>query len=228
MLKLTFRHNCGAPVKAKERKCEKCGEIKVTFSSSPVCANCVVIEKNAANRAKEYQLFEDLGYRNIRQAENSAHGKTQWTFIHECGIEQTWVFGNFQTRLKADPNNLPCSSCGGKRRMQKAIDGYVEKHGRKYNLKDFEDYRQKVRTLTEKTYNHNRELINPENHKRMLGNQGHHLDHIIPIITCFHNGVSVVGASSLKNLRIITAYDNIAKGRWGTDDNLMQELMEAV
>lgn len=214
-------------MKAKERKCEKCGNVEVTASKAAVCATCITTQKNAAKRSEERQLIEDLGYENVCQVENSAHGKPQWSFVHaECGTEQTWVFNNFHTRLKADPNHLPCVSCGGKRRVGKAMAGYIAKHGRKYNLNDFEDYRYKVRVLTEKTYNANKELINPENHKRVLGNQGHHLDHIIPIIACFNHMVSVEAASSIKNLRIIPAYDNIAKGRWGNNLHLLTELLE--
>lgn len=214
-------------MKARERKCETCGEIEVTCSKATVCAACTVAHKNSAKRVEELQLFEDLGYENVREAGNSAHGKPQWTFVHaECGTEQTWVFNNFQTRLKADPTHLPCVKCGGLRRVGKAMAGYIEKHGRQYNLDDFQDYRQKVRTMTEKTYNANKELINPENHKRVLGNKGHHLDHIIPIIACFNHYVSVEAASSVKNLRIIPAYDNIAKGRWGSNVQLLNELLE--
>jgi len=214
-------------MKARERKCEKCGDVEVTASKATVCAACTVAEKNAGKRLEEFQLLEDLGYLNVRQIENSSHGKPQWTFVHaDCGTEQTWVFNNFQTRLKAEPNYLPCVTCGGKRRVGKAMAGYMEKHGRKYNLAEFEDYRYKVRVLTEKTYNANKETINPENHKRTLGNQGYHLDHIIPIIACFNHEISVEAASSIKNLRIIPAYDNIAKGRWGNNMKLLNELLE--
>ena len=66
---------------------------------------------------KQKLYLESLGYINVGNPQVNKLGKRAWTFTHaECGTEQSMVYGNITAGVKKDPNNLPCSCCGGKRR----------------------------------------------------------------------------------------------------------------
>ncbi len=209
-----------------DRVCIKCGDVEFnTATKSEVCIKCFRIEKNLETRAKEEALIESLGYTDIKNVGISKNNKPQWTFVHpDCGTEQTWVFGNLLKRIKADPDYIPCSKCGGKRRAQKALDGYLAKYARTYDLKLFEDYALKVRRLSDKTYAANQPLLNPHGYTRQLGNQGHHLDHRVPIIVCFFENIRVEVAASVENLELLEASKNLSKGKYDFSWALLEEL----
>jgi len=78
---------------------------------------------------------------------------------------------------------------------------------------DLRAYTRKVRGLSEKTYRDNIDIINPNRHPRMLGNQGWHLDHVISIVKCFKRGWVPEQAAVLGNLQLLPAGENLSKGR---------------
>ncbi len=86
-------------------------------SGGLLCAKCYINKRTANKAAAEHAILEKIGYVNIQDPKLNAFSQRIWTFVHaKCGTEQTWTFGNLQTRLKKDPTNVPCSFCGAKRR----------------------------------------------------------------------------------------------------------------
>jgi hypothetical protein len=196
--------------KWRNRIC-KCGKIDFTSSRSEACAECYRQEKKKKAIEIERDAVEKI-YGNVKGPCPGSFGKRTYTFIHSCGKEQTWRYDNLLKQLKIGPE--PCNECGAKVRMGKALQVYVDKYQLSERAKtDLRAYTKKVRTLSEHTYSANIDLINPERHQRMLGNQGHHLDHIISIVECFKRGWHPEQASALENLQMLTAGQNMSKGR---------------
>lgn len=95
--------------------------------------------------------------------------------------------------------------------MSKAMDAFIEKYGRDFDVTLWEEYSTKVRRLTEKTYQKHKHEINPLNLKR--GVHTYHLDHKMPIIEGFLQGIPAEQIAAKENLQILRAFDNISKGR---------------
>ena len=104
---------------------------------------------------------------------------------------------------------IPCAVCGGKERMKKAFDSYIEIHGIDYDLNDFQDYSRKARGLSDQTYAIYQSIINPDNLTR--GIVENHLDHKIPILWCFRNKIPPELAASVLNLQMLPYDENIRK-----------------
>lgn len=212
----------------RDRVCIVCNKITYhTGSKSEVCSDCYHKEKWKEKRAEENLFLASLGYTEIEEAPKSAHGKTCWTFIHPaCGTKQTWVFANLQKCcISIPPGIIPCSSCGGKRRAAKALEGFLKTHARTYDTEVFDDYRRKVHLHSEKVYRENQDILNPLGIKRSIN--GHHLDHKIPIVLCFREYIPIEVAGSLPNLELLTAPDNLTKCQKVYDLELLEELLKS-
>lgn len=70
----------------------------------------------------------------------------------------------------------------------------------------FHTYRRRVQLLTEKA----KHLI-PEIEKR--GWSTYHIDHVISIYTGYTNGISAEQIADISNLRLVTAEENLKKGK---------------
>jgi hypothetical protein len=194
---------------AKLRICCICSNQEMTASKSPHCAKCFNDAKGTAKRLEEKKYLEVL-YTNVSGPEYNHHGKPVWTFTHECGVEQSWVFGNILKQRKMNPNSVPCSRCGGKSRMKKAMAGYMEKYGYK-DLLEYRRYCRKVRGLSDLNYNLYKSEINPHNLER--GMHTYHLDHKMAIIEGFLLGLDAEFMARKENLQMLSAPDNLSKGR---------------
>ena len=201
-------------MKARHRTCEGCGKTETTASSARLCLTCFVAGKVEENKQRDHALLSAI-YDDIVFGGKDNHGKCTWTFTHAaCGTRQTWMIGNVKKQMKARPDSVPCSKCGGKARQQKAMAGYIEKYGLDEKARtDLRAYTRKVRGISEKTYRDNIDAINPERHPRLLGNQGWHLDHRVAIVECFRQGWPPEKAGSLDNLQMLPAGENMSKGR---------------
>ena len=77
-----------------------------------------------------------------------------------------------------------------------------------------ERYGHRVRRLSHANLRHYPEVLNPNGHK--LGGsrtpRGYHLDHIIPISTCWEYKVPEVDASDVRNLQVIPWLVNLSRG----------------
>ena len=196
--------------KWKNRTCI-CGKIDFTASKSPVCKNCH-LENAKQERTEKERAVVSGAYGNVEGPNYNEFGKRCYTFVHSCGTSQNWVFGNLLKCLKLKPD--PCSKCGGTERMKPAMAGYVAKFQLSERARtDLRAYTRRVRGLSEKTYRENIDFINPNKHPRMLGNQGWHLDHKTSIVECFKRGWAPEKAAELGNLQMLSAGDNLSKGR---------------
>ena len=195
-----------------QRICASCGKTEHTGSYASICHACHWKTKQQKGAQEERLKLELLGYEDIIGPFFQQTKHRSWEFIHaECGTRQTWRFGNILKQLKLRPDSVPCSRCGGKERMSKAMEAFVEKYGRDFDVALWEEYRTKVRRLTEQTYKKYKFEINPLNLKR--GYKTFHLDHRIPIIGGFLQGIQPEQIAAKENLQILPAFDNLSKGR---------------
>ena len=96
------------------------------------------------------------------------------------------------------------------------IDG-IEKR-RNQNIKEYKKYDGQVRRMSDKVYEENKSIINPDGHKRTLCgvDNGYQLDHIKSIKECWNEGLSVEEASKIENLRIIPWKENLGRREFNT------------
>ena len=95
--------------------------------------------------------------------------------------------------------------------MAKAMAVYIDVHGRDYDLAVYEDYCQKTRYLSDKTYQLHKDEINPLGLPRGLE---YHLDHIVPIIEGFKRGLPPEAMAVKENLQMLPAKENLSKGKY--------------
>jgi hypothetical protein len=107
----------------------------------------------------------------------------------------------------------------------RTLQGYIErfgeelgklKHESRYknkNSSDYTRYANKVHRLSNKTYEENKDIINPEGHKRTLCgiDDGWQLDHIMTVRECFDKGITAEEASSISNLRMLPWKTNLMR-----------------
>lgn len=74
---------------------------------------------------------------------------------------------------------------------------------------EWEQYSQRVRSITEQQYRKHKNKINPNNLKR--GTTQYHLDHIIPIWYGFKHNIDPRKISNISNLRIIWWKENLTR-----------------
>lgn len=80
------------------------------------------------------------------------------------------------------------------------------------NKTEFQKYANKVRLLTEKTYENYKHILNPNRLERvLLGQDGYQLDHIISVKKCFDLGFTEEFCSSLNNLQVLSTRINRLK-----------------
>lgn len=83
------------------------------------------------------------------------------------------------------------------------------------DLVSYKKYRNRLKTLTEKTYRVYKQYINPHDHQRgVAGKEGvYHLDHIIPARFGYDNNIPPDVLAEKENLQMLPWRDNIVKGR---------------
>lgn len=206
----------------KNRECAQCNAILFTASGAKICSTCTIENKKHTLMEVEREKLSAL-YKDVTFAGLCRHGKRMWAFIAPCcGTAQTWLYANVRTRLVRDPESLPCSNCGSKRRAKFALAGYLKNHARTYDLTLFEDYRDKVRRASDKTFAKHQDILNPLNLKRSMNEW--HLDHKVPIIVCFLENLTIEQASSVKNLQLMDAKNNLSKGKYYFDMTMVEAL----
>ncbi len=82
------------------------------------------------------------------------------------------------------------------------------------NKDEFQKYVYEVRVLTEKTYNENIDIINPNGHKRTLCGVegGYQLDHIISVKQGFDGGLEPEKIADISNLQMLPWEEN--RNKW--------------
>lgn len=195
---------------AKERICSCCGKSEMTASKAPICAECHNEARRKAKRQEEKEYIEALGYDDVQYVGMSVHLKPEWRFTHECGATQIWVYGNIVKRVKEDPDIVPCSSCGGKRRTKNGTAVSAENRKIK-NPEGWPDYKLVTRRLSENTYAQYKSEINPLDLRR--GHGAYHLDHIMSIAEGWELGHTPEYMARKENLQMLTSKENLSKGR---------------
>ena len=86
---------------------------------------------------------------------------------------------------------------------------------RKDTTPDYRRYAQQVHSLSQKVYEKNIDIINPNRYTRTLCgvDGGFQLDHIIPIRYGFDNGISIEEICVVENLRMLTWKENLGRNR---------------
>lgn len=196
----------------KERVCESCGTVSYVFGTAKRCIPCQKAEGTRIAIEGEIRDITENGYQIISGPNNGKFNKREYSLKTPCGHEWTIRSDNFRKLIanaKAKNLPMPCGTCGPKHRLTNALSAYIEKYGRDYDLKKWDDYRLLVRKLSDITYRQFKEEINPLNHRR--GKKTWHLDHKHPIIACFKDGWSPEKAASKENLQMLLWSDNLMK-----------------
>lgn len=194
----------------KLNTCITCGTERNPKAKIGQCQNCRTKSQRDQRTIEEKAYLVDHGYEVLSDEPTLCkHGKPNYTVkLKSCGHIFSSRFQNIQKQISLRGKS-PCNTCGGKERMAKALDGYIEKYGREYNLEEFEAYSKIVRKQSEKTYRLHKNTINPLDLKR--GKTDYHLDHIVPIVECFKRNIPIQIAASLDNLQILSYHDNLSK-----------------
>lgn len=197
-------------MKAKERVCVVCGTVDITASKATKCAKCTDSSRRESKRKEEKEFIENIGYTQVEFVGMNAHLKPEWKFTHDCGTRQTWTFNNLVKRVKADPNTIPCSVCGGVRRAKIATAVSAENRKIK-NHETWPDYLAVVRRLTAGIYRQYKNEINPMDLRR--SHRGYQLDHIMSIAEGYERGLAPEYIARRENLQMLPAAENKSKGR---------------
>lgn len=199
--------------KLNKRTCPRCRSYEETFSKAVHCATCYVILKKEQSIKDEAKLLNENNYSVISGPWLDKFNHRCYKVKTPCDHEWEAPFTNMLKQIKNSQTKglrPACGVCGPQHRFAKALEKYVEKYGVDYDLNAFNDYRKKVRSLTEVVYRNNKNLINPNNLPR--GHHEYHLDHIVPIIECFKRGLSAEEAARPENLQMLHCKENLAKG----------------
>jgi len=220
--------------------CITCGKERNYKCKPGQCQDCRTKENRISKRQSEKEYLESVGYKVILPDPIlNHHLKPVYNLVRtECGHEYTATYGNIRKQIIMT-GITPCSICGVETKRQKIIDrnkqGCPEKAKEafarynairsqealeRYQSKeylDFIEYTKYVRFLSDKTFCEHYYEINPHNLKR---GKDYHLDHIVPIHYCFHNGILAEQCASKENLQLLSTIDNREKHHKLTEESL--------
>lgn len=193
--------------------CVQCNCPRHPKAKPGLCHSCIWKNNKKTLIEECSDKVKSWGY-EIVNYEFDKHNHLAFNIITPCCKTEFYsVFGNLTKGIinlqSKGIDRMPCPKCGGEERIGKALEGFIEKYGRDYDIAEYEDYNLKVRQLSEQTYRNNKSTINPLNYKR--GHRDYHLDHIFPVIECFKQGLSIEFASSIDNLQMLPYDENIRK-----------------
>jgi 5-methylcytosine-specific restriction endonuclease McrA len=106
-----------------------------------------------------------------------------------------------------------CSHSCQQRTQNVAAKGVGSRKMRNPLTPEYKRYTRQVHGLSQKIYEKNKHVINPNNVPRTLCGVegGWQLDHIIPIKECFKKGMTPEQAASINNLRMLPWKDNLMR-----------------
>ena len=106
-----------------------------------------------------------------------------------------------------------CSHSCQQRTTNVAKKGIGTRKIRNILTPEYKRYARKVHGLSQKIYEQNINIINPNNYPRTRCgiDGGWQLDHIIPIKECFEKGLTPQEASQISNLRMLPWKDNLMR-----------------
>lgn len=200
--------------KFRDRECATCGSIlKNTASRAEICLGCQKKQKKERDAANEVAQLHEWQYIVISGPWLDKFNHRCYKVKTPCNHEWEAPFNNLKKQiLNAQAKGLrpACGVCGPQHRMKTALDGFMDKYARDYDLNEYNDYMRKVRGLSNVNYKRFKNVINPNNLPR--GHHEYHLDHIVPIIECFKRGLPAEEAARPDNLQMLHCKENLAKG----------------
>ena len=106
-----------------------------------------------------------------------------------------------------------CSHSCQQRTANVAKKGVGSRTIRNPLIKEYTKYARTIHALSQKIYEQNIDMINPNRYPRTLCGvkNGWQLDHIIPIKECFQRGITPQDAASISNLRMLPWHDNLMR-----------------
>ena len=176
-------------------------------------------------------IYNERTKKSLQTKENfiKRHGKEKgsrlWNEYSKNKSKQNTLAG-FQERFGNELGEEKFKQYSDRQKYTNSLEYYVELYGNdkgyelykkrypsKYNLKEFSDYKKLVYKLSNKNYNNNKSIINPNNYlrTRMSISNGWQLDHIKPVNECFKEGIPPEEASSIENLRMLPWKTNLMR-----------------
>lgn len=106
-----------------------------------------------------------------------------------------------------------CSHSCQQRTANVAAKGIGSRKMRNPATPEYKKYARQVHSLSQKVYEENKQIINPNNYPRTLCGveDGWQLDHITPIKECFEKGLTPQEAAQVSNLRMLPWKDNLMR-----------------
>lgn len=197
-------------------KCIDCGRERNYKSKVGRCQTCRDIFITAQNRINARTNLASLGFELVEDSDCRSHSIVTVKNL-KCGHTFSARTNNLIT------GRTKCGICGPKERMKKCMAGYMKNNARDYDNKKWTDYRDYVRRLSDRIYKENISKINPEG--LMRNRYDNHLDHKVPLIVCFKEGVDAKVAGSLLNLQMSSARDNLSKNKHSYDKKVLRKLL---
>lgn len=168
------------------------------------CPKCTIDQRFAADKANIREALKNLGF----EIKEDFRSKLEYVTARNtnCPCGRWW---------KTKPEYLksgrsfcrPCNDDKKRTRFDQinkdrelVYDGTIKK------------YKAIVTSITEKNYKQYKDIINPSDLPRTRSNvDGYQLDHIVPVVTCFRNGVPAELCADISNLRMVRRMDNAKK-----------------
>lgn len=198
------------------KTCEECGTTRNTNGAALLCRSCETVRRKELSSKQWITSLTENGYDPIDLHRFDKGSHTTVTVKNlECQHTFTAKLNNILSRKTV------CSVCGPKKRMAQALKHYIAKYGRTYDLREWRDYRDYVYELSNKVYENNKTFYNPLGMPRTrleLHPNAVNLDHIIPIIYGFKNGLNPKLLAHPQNLRIVPAKKNLSKRQAITEE----------
>jgi hypothetical protein len=130
-------------------------------------------------------------------------------------VSRTCIGKDCNNEFRAGPSSKKkyCSHSCQQKTVNVAKKGVGTRKARNPQIKEYKKYSRTVHALSQKVYEQNMNIINPNNYPRTLCgiDGGWQLDHIKPIKECFQQGLSPTEAASLTNLRMLPWHTNLMR-----------------
>lgn len=203
--------------------CQSCGSERHPVAKPGNCKECHLRIRRQSFEELWIKQIQDLGYDFLSYVTRIGSHSLVTVKNNSCGHTFTSKLNNIVSRMTI------CAPCGKTARMRPAFDAWYAKNKRTYDLKEWKDYRDKVRWLSDRIYEANKSTMNPLDLPRCKPNthlDAVNLDHVIPIIYGFKNGIPAEKLADLRNLRVVSARSNLRKKQKLTEEarRLLDEL----
>ena len=202
--------------------------------------NLIKLQSVKRNTLEHYTLIYNNNAKDIYKERTDKSLQTKENFIKRHGEEQGNMLWNNYSQNKSKQNTLEgfkerfgnkigeekFKEYSDRQRYTNSIEYYIEQYGNDLGEElylqrypayeyssNYKDYKNAVYRLSQRIYEENIKIINPNNYARtrMGVKDGWQLDHIKPVIECFKEGLTIEEASNIKNLRMLPWKENLMR-----------------